>query len=196
VSPLYRFDAEAFRAIHVGLHRDWLDPIMVAITDSGRGEVKFTVLIALCFLPKYRPYALMAFVAGAASGLFGQLVKTLVDRDRPSNFSWAEPITSYIEALTGQTAPAASNSFPSGHAVASFAIAVALAWAVRKTEHAWFGWVIVGWASLVAFSRVYVGVHFPSDVIGGAAIGTVFGTVCYLVWRRRGWIRDLPHVAH
>ncbi len=196
MNPLYRFDTEAFRAIHVGLHRDWLDPIMVAITDSGRGEVKFTVLFVLCFFSKFRPYALMALVAGLGSGLFGQLIMTLVERDRPSNFTWAQPITSYIEVLSGQTAPAASNSFPSGHAVSSFAIAVALAWAVRKSEHAWFGWVIVGWATLVAFSRVYVGVHFLSDVIGGAAIGTVFGTVCYMIWRRRGWIRELPHPEH
>ncbi len=196
MNPLYRFDQEAFRAIHLGLHRDWLDPIMVAITDSGRGEVKFTVLFALCFAARYRPYSLMALVAGVASGLFGQLIKTFVERDRPSNFSWAEPITSYIEALTGQHAPMASNSFPSGHAVSSFAIAVALAWAVRKTEHAWFGWVIVGWATLVAFSRVYVGVHFVSDVVGGAAIGTLFGTACFLIWKNRGWISELPRADH
>ncbi len=196
MNPLYRFDTEAFRAIHVGLHRDWLDPIMVVITDSGRGEVKFTLLFVLCFVSRTRPYALMALAAGVSSGLFGQLIKSLVERDRPSNFSWAEPITSYIEAMTGQHAPAAANSFPSGHAVSSFAIAVALAWAMRKTEHAWIGWVVMVWATLVAFSRVYVGVHFVSDVIGGAALGTMFGTVCYVLWKRRGWLGEPSHAEH
>jgi undecaprenyl-diphosphatase len=130
----------------------------------------------------------MALAAGIGAGLFGQLIKEFVQRDRPSNFSWAEPITSYIEALSGQGAPMAANSFPSGHAVSSFAIAVAIAWFVRKTEHAWLGWALVLWAALVALSRVYVGVHFPSDAIGGAAIGTVFGTFAYLVWKRNDWL--------
>jgi undecaprenyl-diphosphatase len=190
MNPLYRLDTEAFRAIHVGLHRDWLDPIMVVVTDTGRGEVKFTLLLALCFVARLRPYTLMALAGGVAAGLFGQLVKTFVERDRPSNFGWAQPLQSYIEWLEGAHAPMAANSFPSGHAVSSFGIAVALAWAVRKTEHAWLGWALVGWASLVAFSRVYVGVHFVTDVVGGAAIGAVFGTFAFLLWRKKRWLPE------
>lgn len=192
MNPIYRLDQEAFRAIHIGLHRDWLDPIMVLITDSGRGEVKFTILALLCLNARLRATSLMALAAGISAGLFGQFIKTFVERERPSNFSFAEPIVSYIEALSGQGAPMASNSFPSGHAVSSFAIAVAIAWFVRKTEHAWLGWALVLWASLVGFSRVYVGVHFLSDALAGAAIGTVFGTLAYMVWIRRGWLaRDV-----
>lgn len=188
MNPLYQLDQEAFRAIHVGMHRDWLDPVMVVITDSGRGEVKFTLLVVLCLLARYRPYASMALVSGVFAGLFGQIIKTLIERDRPSNFAWAHPMQSYIETLTGQHAPMASNSFPSGHAVSSFAIAVALAWAFRRGEHAWIGWIVMVWAALVGVSRVYVGVHFLSDVLGGAALGTAFGTIAYLLWRRQGWL--------
>lgn len=188
MNPLYQFDQAAFRAIHVTMHREWLDPVMLVITDSGRGEVKFTLLLVLCFLARYRPYASMALASGIVAGLVGQLIKELVVRDRPSTFEWAHPMPSYIEVLTNQHAPRAANSFPSGHAVSSFAIAVALAWAFRKTEHAWIGWVAMVWATLVAFSRVYVGVHFLSDALGGAAIGTVAGTLFYLLWKKRGWI--------
>jgi undecaprenyl-diphosphatase len=188
MNPLYQFDQEAFRAIHVGMHRDWLDPIMLVITDSGRGEIKFTLLLVLCFLARYRPYASMALVSGIVAGVVGQTIKEFFVRDRPSRFDWAQPIPSYVETWIGQEAPRAANSFPSGHAVSSFAIAVALAWSFRKTEHAWIGWVAMVWALLVALSRVYVGVHFPSDVIGGAAIGAAAGTLFYLVWRRKAWV--------
>jgi membrane-associated phospholipid phosphatase len=194
LNPLYRLDQEAFRALHLGIQRDWLDPIMVVITDTGRGEVKFTALALLCFNKHIRPFALMALSSSIFAGLFGQLVKTFIKRDRPSNFSWAEPITTYIEVLSGQSAPAASNSFPSGHAVSSFAIAVAIALAVRKTEHAWVGRALLVWATLVAVSRVYVGVHFPTDVIGGAAIGTVFGTLAYMLWKKKGWLTELDRL--
>jgi undecaprenyl-diphosphatase len=188
MNPLYQFDLDAFRAIHVTMHRDWLDPVMSVITDSGRGEIKFTILLVLCFLVRYRPYASLALVSGAVAGLFGQLVKTLVVRDRPGQLSWSHPLPSYLDSLFGQHAPIGHNSFPSGHAVSSFAIAVALAWCFRKTEHAWIGWVAIVWACLVGFSRVYMGVHFLSDVIGGAAVGAAFGTLFWLVWRRKGWV--------
>ena len=191
MNPLYQFDQEMFRAIHVGLRRDWLDPIMVVFTDSGRGEVFITALVAICLFARYRQHALMALVAGASSGLVAQALKGVIARERPSNFSYAEPITTYIEALYGQHAPLSDNSFPSGHSTSAFAIAVAVAWATRKTEHAWVGWAAMGWAVLVGFSRVYVGVHFVSDVLAGAALGTVFGTLCYWIWRRRGWLKDL-----
>ncbi len=191
MSQLYEWDQELFRLIHVELQRDWLDPILVAITDSGRGEVKFTILLVFCFIYRFRNYALMALTAGVLSGICAQLLKLIVTRDRPGNFEFAQPITSYIEALMGQTAPMASNSFPSGHATSSFAIAVAIAWVSRKTEHAWLGWTVVGWASLVAFSRVYVGVHFMTDVLAGAALGALFGTLFYLLWRKQGWIPGL-----
>jgi undecaprenyl-diphosphatase len=188
MNPIYRLDQEVFRAIHVGMHREWLDPVMLVITDTGRGEVKFTLLFILCFLARYRPYASMALVSGIAAGVVGQLIKEFVVRDRPSQFDWANPIPSYIEVWSGQNAPMASNSFPSGHAVSSFAIAVALAWAFRKTEHAWIGWVVILWAALVGLSRVYVGVHFLSDALGGAAIGGAVGTLFYLWWKKKGWV--------
>ena len=196
MSPLYHLDQEIFRSIHVGLHRAWLDPFMVSITDSGRGEVKFAILGLLCLFVRYRKYAFMVLVAGATSGLLAQLVKHLVYRQRPSNFAFAHPITSYIEALMNQHAPMAGNSFPSGHATSSFAIAVAVAWIVRKTEHAWIGWVVVLWAALVGFSRVYVGVHFLSDVLGGAAIGALVGTLVFLLWKKKNWIPEIQTVSN
>lgn len=189
MNPLYELDQNVFRALHVDISRDWLDPIMVAFSDSGRGEIYITVLLAFCFVFRYRVHALLALSAGVVSGLFAQLVKQLVERDRPSNFDFSQPILTFFETLYGQTtSPMGDNSFPSGHATSCFAIAVAIAWASRRTEHSWVGWAVMGWATLVGLSRVYVGVHFVSDVIAGAALGAVFGTLFYLLWRHKGWI--------
>lgn len=189
-NPIYLIDQNLFRAIHVDLQRDWLDPFMVILSDTGNGLIKFSVLAAFCFVARYRRHALLALSSGVASGIVAQLVKSMVIRDRPSNFSFADPITTYLEALMGEHAPRAANSFPSGHATSCFGIAVAIAWLTYRTDRAWFGWMMVGWATAVSLSRVYVGVHFVSDVLAGAAIGTLIGTLLYLLWRKRGWVAE------
>ena len=193
MNPIYQIDQNLFRTIHVDMQRDWLDFLMVVLSDSGNGLVKFTVLVALCFVIRYRRHAVLALCSGVASGLFAQVVKSLIERQRPTNFSYARPITTYIEALMGQHAPIASNSFPSGHATSCFGIAVAVAWMTYKSDHAWIGWLVMAWAAAVSHSRVYVGVHFVSDVIGGAALGSFIATVLYWIWKKRGWLPVSDH---
>ena len=69
-----------------------------------------------------------------------------------------------------------SDSFPSGHAATSFACAAVLAWLTPLPKVALFGL-----AALIAFSRVYVGVHYPLDILGGAALGLAIATALRLL---------------
>ncbi|MCS6950105.1 MAG: phosphatase PAP2 family protein, partial [bacterium] len=79
----------------------------------------------------------------------------------------------------------ASASFPSSHAVNNFAAATLFALFYRR----WVAWLAFGLAVLVSYSRIYLGLHYPSDVLGGAAIGVAcaFG----VVWGYRGVVRLL-----
>jgi undecaprenyl-diphosphatase len=69
-------------------------------------------------------------------------------------------------------------SFPSSHAVNNFSAAIVLAYFLPK----WF-WTFFSFAALIAFSRVYVGVHYPSDVVGGAVVGLAIGGAVIIVFR-------------
>ena len=103
-----------------------------------------------------------------ASGL-NWLIKGLVGRDRP-------PHSMDLDALV---ALPASPSFPSGHAMSAFAVAAAIAVLAPRTRGA-----VLGVAAAIAFSRVYLGVHFWIDVLAGAGLGIAVGVAVAVLARR------------
>ena len=108
----------------------------------------------------------VALADWSATGL-----KALTDRERPP-LRYAEP-----KALVHVPH---DGSFPSGHAATSFAGATILAFAFPRLAP-----VLYVLAAAVAFSRVYVGVHYPLDVIGGAVLGVLLATALRLLVRAR-----------
>jgi len=104
-----------------------------------------------------------------ASGLNAAL-KPLVDRSRP-------PEAIGLDALIGVPA---SASFPSGHAMTAFATAGAVAVLAPRLR-----WPVVALAAVIAFSRVYLGVHFWLDVLAGAALGLAVALLASAAFRRQ-----------
>jgi undecaprenyl-diphosphatase len=103
--------------------------------------------------------------------LTATVLKSVVDRPRPYRvLPEAEPL------LRGDV----GSSFPSGHAATSFAGALVLAYLVRRAVPA-----LLVLAAAVAFSRVYVGVHYPLDVLGGAALGSAAALLAVAALRLR-----------
>lgn len=136
---------------------------------ANGAELLFLALIALWFLagwvrgrPQDRQGALAAFVAALGALAIVQLIDHLWDRPRPFV---AHPATVHL-----LVAHAPDASFPSDHVVAAFAIAVVLV-----AYHRRLGVVALLFAALLAYARVYIGVHYPGDVLGGALLGTLVG---------------------
>jgi undecaprenyl-diphosphatase len=143
----------------IQLRRPWLDDVM--LLSSALGAAGFiwwvTALITMVF-PDKRMAAYRMLLAGFLTwGISEFILKPVVDRARPFEVE---------SSLTVIDAKPVSRSFPSGHAAMAFAYAVGGARMIPGS--AWVWWPL---AVIVAVSRVYVGVHWPSDIIGGAAIG-------------------------
>lgn len=134
--------------------------LALVIGAFRRAGIGPTVLLALLT-------ALTTFGADAAS--FG--VKDLTHRTRPFV---AHPSIHPLYVVH-------SSSFPAGHAATAFAGALLLSWVERRIAPALFGL-----AALIAISRVYVGVHYPTDVLGGAALGLAVGGLGILALRVSG----------
>jgi len=103
--------------------------------------------------------------------LVSQGLKAVIDRDRP--------FTTYphIEKLS----TGGDSSFPSGHTMEAFALATALSVMFKRR---WLTITFYGWAALVAYSRMALGVHYPSDVLAGLLFGTGLGWVVPWFFRR------------
>lgn len=168
---LLQLDGQLLVAIQ-GLHTAWLDPIVAVYTKLGDAGIFFIALSLAMLL--YRPTRKAGALALGAM-LMGLLVtnltiKPLISRPRP----WLDwPIV----PLVTENDP---NSFPSGHTCAAFA--AGLSWA-RALPWKWGKAAAVVLAVLMGLSRLYVGVHYPSDVLVGALIGSLCAWVIWKVFQ-------------
>jgi undecaprenyl-diphosphatase len=168
VDKLWQFDQTLFRDIHIGLHKSWLDPVFWVISSSGLGWVQTVILLLVIGITVYKSgwrmndtvrLALASLFSFAFTGVVDTLIKHFVPRERPSNLVWAHPQEQIF-----------SRSFASGHTASSFSIALILFFLTRNSDKRRVGWIALVWAALVGFSRMYRGVHWPSDVLSGFGV--------------------------
>lgn len=148
------------------LRQEWLDPVVKGFTHLGdSGFLWILLCLALLLFPQTRRVGGAVAVALIMSLICTNiLLKPLVQRTRP----WL-----VVEGLTALVAEHDMNSFPSGHTSAALAAAVACLGTLPKK----WGGVVLALAVLMGLSRLYVGVHYPSDVLAGALVGLVCGAM-------------------
>ena len=153
-------------------HRvSWLDDVFVWISNLGVWGWSFVVVAVVTAYLLRRPEVLLfVLAADGVAELVQWGVKRAVDRPRP-HLQATEPHR-LVKLPT-------DASFPSGHATVSFACAVMLALLVPRLTIP-----VLLLAVAIAYSRVYVGVHYPLDVIGGAAFGALIATALRLLAAR------------
>ncbi|MBQ4604740.1 MAG: phosphatase PAP2 family protein [Clostridia bacterium] len=177
------FDLSVFQWIQ-SVQNDFLDAVMVGVTTLGNAGAIFIVIgLTLLFTKKYRKAGLAVIAALLVMLLCNDLfLKELFARPRPFNLFESNPEkyaawgTEYVYPELVQKP--SSFSFPSGHTASAFAAAVALLWHSRK-----WGIPTIIFAAVMGFSRIYVQVHYCTDVIGGIITGTICGLIAVLIVR-------------
>jgi undecaprenyl-diphosphatase len=164
VDLLNSIDISLFRILNGSLSNSVFDVLMPFITDLNKHRIVLLVVVVLLLWMVIRGKrhvkiaALLLILTIAVSDQFSSfVVKFWLERPRPCH------VLHQVHLLVSC---GSGYSFPSSHAVNNFAGALILAFFFPRAK-----WWFFGIAALVAFSRVYVGVHYPSDVIGGAVIG-------------------------
>ncbi len=156
-------------------HHPLLDQVMLFVTDIKRtGILLLLVWIGLLWKggTRGRTVALLLLpLILITDQLSSHVLKDLFDRVRPCEM---------LEGVRMIDGCRHSLSFPSSHAVNTFAAATLFSLFYRR----WVPWVAYGLAAIVSYSRVYLGLHYPSDVLGGAMIGAL--CALGLVWGYKG----------
>lgn len=169
------FEFGILNRLHDWLSCDFMDALMTGISSLGNvGAVWIVIAIVMVSLKKYRKSGFV-FAAALILGLvFGNLImKNIISRPRPCEL---------FEGVEMLITPPTDPSFPSGHTLAAFISAFVL-FDVKKI----FGVIALISASLMALSRMYLFVHFPTDILGGIALAFVI----YLIVRR--FLRKTEH---
>ena len=168
--------------IQENLRCGFLDWFMPLITKLGDGGVFWIIVTLLGFIPKRtRKYAHVAAIGLILCLVCGNvLLKPLVARIRPYDANTAMQGKLLVKALS-------DYSFPSGHTQASFAVACSICYWSRK-----WGVPALILATLIALSRLYLYVHYPTDVLAGLCFGVVFSliglAICNKLFRgRKSW---------
>lgn len=159
MDAITNIDFSILNFIHTHFTSGFMDFLMPKITALGNGgAIWILASLALICTKKYRANGVVMLICLGIGALVGNIIlKPLIARPRPC---WINETGSLLISIPRD------YSFPSGHTLSSVIGAVSLTIANRK-----FGFVAIPLAALIAFSRLYLYVHFPSDILASIVIG-------------------------
>jgi undecaprenyl-diphosphatase len=193
---LYSLDVTLFTFLNTTLANPVGDFVWPFITDYDRFLVVRLLLLAVWLWllikggKRGRTAALLLVLMLVCSDqLSSSVIKPLLQRPRPCHSVDGAPVVEQVHLLVHC---GGGKSFPSSHAVNNFAVATLFAFFYRR-----WTWAFFTWAVLVGVSRVTVGVHFPSDILGGAVLGAGVAALLLWIWYTLGrsvapWLRLTP----
>lgn len=160
LQPIQQLDIHLFRWCMARRRRELLTALSRSISKTADGWLYLVFIIAYSLIPPQdnREYVMLFFSAFAIERVLYLVLKNSCRRNRPQEA---------IDDFQSFIVPSDKFSFPSGHTSAAFLFTV-----LASSQFPALLPVLLCWASMVGLSRVFLGVHFPTDTLVGAALGT------------------------
>jgi len=158
---------------YLGQHRiQWVERSLGEITYLGTGLVVMVIVGVAALLlwnTRHRYSAVLLLISAGGGLVLNTLLKLGFDRERPQIFDWGTH--------------ASSSSFPSGHAMSSATVYTTIAYLAARLQRHWWAKTLTFTAAIVlivivCLSRLYLGVHYPSDVAAGVIMGVAWAAFC------------------
>ncbi|MEM7110289.1 MAG: phosphatase PAP2 family protein [Bacteroidota bacterium] len=175
IEYILTLDQEAFFWLN-GWHTPWLDQVMYWISEK-EVWIPFYLLIVGFIIKEYQ-WKSIIYITGiilaiaATDQLCSGFMKPFFERFRPSRDPSLEGLVHIVNGYRG-----GKFGFASSHAGNTFALATFL-FLTFKTRFKWITWIFL-WAAIVSYTRIYLGVHYPGDILVGGMIGVGFGLLFY-----------------
>lgn len=169
-------DQQIFLVINNRWEHGWLDPVMIAATQLADPFILIAWMIPFLFILERRQFKrnFFLFISSLLGALIaGGLPKYFIHKDRPLKElqTLIESGAVHVHVLLS---PQYEGEFPSGHVARIFAVGILFLFFYRRA-----GAVLICLGLLTALSRIYVGAHYPSDVIGGIMAGMIIAVFIY-----------------
>lgn len=180
MEALSTIDSDLFLFLN-GLHADWMDGVMVLITQMWVWLPLYLLLISWT-VKQYGKrcwwiFLAVALVVFCSDQLSAHVCKPLFQRLRPCYNTDLQGLIHLPKGMAG-----GQYGFVSSHAANTFAIAAFLTAALRK-KYKWMGIALYLWAFISSYSRIYIGYHYPGDILCGAVLGILVGLTLWKVFQ-------------
>jgi len=186
MAKLLKFDFQLFSLIHGFSGNGFMDQVMATLSDE-RLWIFLAILTLIFFMIRKITFGLKLMLllgvgVGISDLLTARLLKPWLARLRPCREY--QDLVTVVKGWCG-----GDYGFPSSHA-ANAAVMATILWILAPKKWA-FAAVFI--ALMVGFSRIYLGVHYPGDVLAGFAVGLAIGAGLWYLCRRRGWLQKPRH---
>lgn len=181
-SYFQNFDNYLFLKINTVWTSPFLDAIIPWWRDKNTWIPLYLFLMLFVFWnfgKKAIPWAIFILATVAVTDqVSSHFLKEYFDRVRPCN----DVVMRLKERFLINYRPQ-SGSFPSSHASNHFAVGVFCFITLKRYFGKW-AWLFIFWAATISYGQIYVGVHYPTDIIGGAIVGSLIGWMMYLLFHK------------